>query len=83
MDKALTKEEFIRMYHHFIRFEDPQASGSITVVYNDEQMLSDLNALLRNELIKYDKWQGIKYCDNYDPIYAYTTVDDYLKEQQQ
>ena len=47
-----------------------------------EVFLSDLRSVLRGELIRYDKWQGEKYCDNYRPENAEVIVDEFLNNNQ-
>jgi hypothetical protein len=74
MDKALTKDEFVIRWgcrtipsHDFTddKYED-----------KSKECLSDLNTLLRNELIKYE----LSFKDGEKAI---GLVDDYLKSQQQ
>lgn len=58
-DKIAALMEFVRTYHQFIRYEDPQASGSVTSVYNDVLLLSDLTALINEH---YYPTEFTSYC---------------------
>jgi hypothetical protein len=79
-DKTLTKEEFAEKYGHS-RYSN-MSKGNIY----DEKFLSDLNALLRSELIKYEDYSHREFYETIsseDEISFYTKqVDDYLKSQQ-
>jgi hypothetical protein len=67
-EKALTKDEFIKKWKECDW---------------GEELISDLNALLREELIKFEMW-----CEKTDPTfrddqYSIDVVNEYLKSQQQ
>jgi hypothetical protein len=67
-DKTLTKEEFVKAWRYDLFF-----------LNQTETMLSDLNALLREELIKYSAWGFGSDVNNKSII---EDVDEYLKSQQ-
>jgi hypothetical protein len=79
-DKTLTKEEFVEKYKYGI---DPVYGN---IVNKKEECLSDLNALLRSELIKYEDYSHKEFYETIsseDEISFYTKqVDEYLKSQQ-
>lgn len=65
----MTKEEFIEKWSYVA-----YVKSKCRIVYNqDKECLSDFNSILRDELIKYDKWLA-----NY---HSETFVDKYLNEQ--
>ena len=64
----MTKEEFAIKHGHINVMQ-----GTI-----DEKFLSDLNALLRNELIKYEMCSQVESFEE-----AAKWIDEYLKSQQQ
>jgi hypothetical protein len=68
VDKTMTKDEFIEKW-----------GASMGHGFTDEECLSDLNALLRAELIRYKIWENI-FGDNYDTLEP--MIDEYLKPQQ-
>jgi len=67
----MTKKEFAEKYNRGMCF--------------DEEFTSDLNALLREELIKFHLWlEGSSQCLGVveDEKYSTDVVDEYLKSQQ-
>jgi hypothetical protein len=79
MDKALTKEGFalfIARYCSTLCFMTDHSVEELK-----KNILSDLNALLREELITYDKWLS-KNNWGIGLITPEQSVDNYLKSQQ-
>jgi hypothetical protein len=84
-EEALTKQKFTEKYGYSSRLKKDYR-GILEKVDNKEQCLSDLNALLRSELIKYEDYSHREFYETIsseDEISFYTKqVDDYLKSQQ-
>jgi hypothetical protein len=80
-DKALTKEEFAEAYYQYCLFGIEDTKEEFI-----NNCLSDLNALLREELIKYEDYSHREFYETIsseDEISFYTKqVDEYLKSQQ-
>jgi hypothetical protein len=76
-DKALSKEEFAEKIIR-IFCSDSNEKENIK-----KDILSDLNALLRNELIKYDKWCESQSTAVLILLNTEELVDKYLKSEQQ
>ena len=75
-EEAMTKEEFVEKYKYGI---DPVYGN---IVNKKEECLSDLNALLRSELIKHEVWNmGGNLIEDVNEL-ATLSVDEYLKQQQ-
>jgi hypothetical protein len=78
-DKTLTKDEFAEKYCQ----EWDAKYGWIKSDCVYDNILSDLNALLRNELIKYDKWCESQSTAVLILLNTEELVDKYLKSEQQ
>jgi hypothetical protein len=77
-DKTLTKEEFAEKYA-------PRRNAPISHAYEPiPEFLSDLNALLREELIKYEDWSHRHFfsaTSSEDEIKSYVRqIDEFLND---
>jgi hypothetical protein len=79
-DKALSKEEFAEKYMTGTPYTLTYKDGQPHIISNN--FLSDLNALLRAELIKYDKWCESQSTAALILLSTEELVDKYLKSQQ-
>lgn len=71
----MTKEELAKKWNHTVWHESTKRMEV------KELFLSDLNEVIRDELIKYTEWWNITNKE-YSPEIDIDDVDEYLKSQQ-
>lgn len=78
-DKAMTKEEFAYAYGFYtIEVENRGTTMAKSKKVPTPQFMCDLNALIRQEMIRYEIWTHVTP----DLTYADWIVTDFLKSQQ-